>query len=451
MTNLIFLIVCLLFIFYITYILVGKDLLSPPIVFIGMFIVSTIFAIVNVKNWNIDYSFKAAFLIVTGCIVFAIPSIITYIKLKGYKLSQIDTSIVEIQYWKVALTIILDIIILYLYQKEIQKIANIGGYEGTNYQYFFRESTSYEGTLSVTTSIRMLMKFIDASAYIYAYAFIKNLFILKEKNIRSLLYIIPVILFVVKTLMSGGRLDILKIIAFCIVISYVLTCRKKSWNSLVSMKYIKIGIIIIILGIPTFYSMLSFTGRSTTRTMFESVSTYAGGPIQHFNQFVNDPPEKSDFFGNETLTPILNLLGDYKIIDYHNVVHLEFRQLGVTKGNVYTFFRRLLQDFGYFGMYFCTILVSMFFTIIYYFEIRCSRRSKESSVYILIIYAYLFYWIVFASIEQYSMIIISVQTILTLISIYLLKIFNMNIAIKDMKIYYIRDGLKNIRVRNEKK
>ncbi|HFR3870655.1 TPA: O-antigen polymerase, partial [Streptococcus suis] len=214
-----------------------------------------------------------------------------------------------------------------------------------------------------------------------------------------LLLLVPVFLFIYKTSLTGGRQDILKLLVAAIVQTYILQKAKVGWRKVISGRYMMIGLTGLLFGIPSFYYGLFLVGRTTTRSMMESVSTYIGGPIQHFNQFVQNPTSPSRYIRSESLTPILNILGDLGLIDYNETVHLEFRQLGVTIGNVYTFFRRPLHDFGPVGMYLFVFLVGVLFAYLYYVVIRSKRRSDLWDMNVMV-YSYLFYWIFLSSIEQ---------------------------------------------------
>lgn len=418
MDGLLLLIIILIFLFFVFYYTTGKDLLSPPIIMVIVFLLSSSFAFVNISNWNIDYSLYSTFLISTGIIAFFIPFYLFYYKSiradNDYVFERFEPRDLNISGYKWVITIVIDILILYMYRRNILMIVHNSGYTGLYVQWYFRNLTSMEGSESLSASIRLLIKIMDASAYIGVYVFLNNVFISGQKVFLNLQYLIPSLLFCTKALLGGGRQDLLKIIAFAIIALYLLNHQRDGWDYNISMKYIIIGMVLLIVVLPGFHYALSLTGRNTTRTMFQAISTYVGGPIQHFNQYVMDPIPKSEFFGNECFTPILNLFGRLKLIDYHNTVHLEFRMLGVTRGNVYTFFRRPIQDFGVIGMYLFTVLVSVFFSYYYFTKIKYCRISLNSDINI-IVYSYLLYWIVLSSVEQYSMTIISVQTLLTII------------------------------------
>lgn len=54
----------------IAFIACGRDIMSPSVVMVGVFLIATIFAVLNVENWNIEYSFSAYILLSTGLGVF---------------------------------------------------------------------------------------------------------------------------------------------------------------------------------------------------------------------------------------------------------------------------------------------------------------------------------------------------------------------------------------------
>lgn len=425
----------LLLLLFFNYFSSQRDILSPSVVMTAMFVVSTLFALINAKNWNIDYELLSTFYILSGIIVFsipvtiasnnvgAIPEIVSYRKL-------------SISTWKIIFAILVDLVIIYLYRKEMYQLAAQAGYSGQSIQWFIRNSTSYEGSIEFSAKIRLLVRFVDITAYIFLFTFINN-FIYNVKRKSNLLLLVPVMLFAYKTVLTGGRLDIMKLMFAAVVQAYILQKAKVGWKKVISGRYVMYGLTGLLVGIPSFYYGLFLVGRTTTRSMMESVSTYIGGPIQHFNQFVQNPTSPSRYFGSESLTPILNILGDLGLIDYNETVHLEFRQLGVTIGNVYTFFRRPLHDFGPVGMYLFVFLVGVLFAYLYYVVIRSKRRSDLWDMNVMV-YSYLFYWIFLSSIEQYSMTIISVFTLIAIILFYLLSIFYWQFTFTPRGIAFVR-------------
>lgn len=420
MEFLVILLIGLLFLLFFNYLFSQRDVMSPAVVMTAMFVISTTFALINARNWNIDYSPLSVFYILSGILVFSISVIIFSKKFEPVNEIVVRRTL-SIATWKILFAITLDLFIIYLYRKEMIQLATQAGYTGESLQWFIRNMTNYEASAEFSGRVRLLVRFVDITAYIFMFTFLNN-FVYKKIKIRDFLLLIPIFLFIYKTSLTGGRQDILRLLVAGVVQLYIIQKTSVGWKKVISTKYIFIGILGLILGIPSFYYGLFLVGRTTTRTLMESVSTYIGGAIQHFNQFVQEPLGSSRYFGEETLTPILNILGDVGIIDFRETVHLEFRQLGVTIGNVYTFFRRPLHDFGPIGMYLFVFLIGVFFSYFYYIVIRRNSRSFKWDINV-IIYSYLFYWIFLSSIEQFSMTILSLFTLIAIVLFYLLSVF----------------------------
>ena len=171
MGTLIALVITLTIMFLLTYYLCGRDLLAPPIIMTGMFLIGSVFAVANAIEWQIDYSFKAYLIIVTGIIVFDIPFFVYYqFSLKRQsELKICKEYIIHIDKWKVILTISLDLLLLFLYYKSVNTFVRNAGYTGVNVQLYFRNITGYEGTDNLNVLLRQLVKVIDVTAYIFTF------------------------------------------------------------------------------------------------------------------------------------------------------------------------------------------------------------------------------------------------------------------------------------------
>lgn len=407
--------------FIINFLVTKKDIMRPSIIMIVVFLFSTFIAILNYNNWHINYSFKAYSIISVNLLIAVLVDICFYNLysknkvIKEKKLRKLDVN--KIIYLVIVL---IEILTLFLYFKEIKRLAYLDGYRsGMNLLWHFRNITSYTAEESINGFVNLLLKLIDASAYVFSYILINNLLIKKVSKKDLILYSIPIAIFCIKVLMGSGRLDLLRLASYVLVISYIINKNKKGWNSNISFTYIKKALILIPFALFLFYSATSIIGRETSRTLFQYISTYAGGSIQHFNQYIQEPYIYSNHhFGEETFPGVYSALKKIGLTDYTRPVHLEMRKLGVTQGNIYTFFRRPYSDFGMIGVILMTFIVICFFSKKY----SCFATQKESfkNDISIINYGYLFYWIVLSSIEQYSIGIVSIGTIITIIYIYII-------------------------------
>lgn len=427
----------------IAYLITGKDIMRPAVVMIGMFVFSTFVALLNIFNWNINYSFKAFLIIITGLIVALLADYLSYIMSKHHKqklrTNESEIKKIQVDIWKYIIIIGIEIITLFLYYQEIKRLAYLDGYiPGSNLLWHFKNITSYTAKEGVKGTISLLLKIMDAVAYVTAFIIINNIYSGKSKKKETIILFIPIILFVIKVLLGSGRQDLLRIASFALITSYIMCKNKVGWNKNISKKFTLKLFVFVPVALILFYGASSLIGRSTTRTAFQYLSTYAGGSIQHFNQYIQEPIQYTNYhFGEETFPGIYSFLNKIGVTNYSRPVHLEMRKLGITQGNVYTFFRRPYNDFGYLTTMILTFIILFLFGKKYssYSDTKDSFRMDIS----IIIYGYLFYWIVLSSIEQYSISIISLGTLVTILLIYLIYFCIVNVSIKKGRIIVLKN------------
>lgn len=110
--------------------------------------------------------------------------------------------------------------------------------------------------------------------------------------------------------MTGGRSSILQIAATTLIISYILYHHAIGWGYVLSWKYIRIAFICLVVGLPVFYLALPLVGRSTDKSLFDYISAYMAGSIQHFNQYIQNPSPDAVVFGEESLVSLQSFFGN---------------------------------------------------------------------------------------------------------------------------------------------
>ncbi len=428
----------------ISYYITERDIMRPINIMLAVFCLSTLVTLLNGTNWNINYSGKAYFILTSGFVISLIADYFAFIKSKHYKNdAEIARPIkkISVEKWKLIFIIAVEVVTLFLFYKEIKRLAYLDGYiPGSNLLWHFRNITSYTAEESISGIVSLLTKFMDAVAYVMTFLLINNYLSEKFKKHDFVLYLIPVVLFAIKVLMSSGRQELLRWASFAIITSYMLYKFKVGWKKNITSRYVGKAIILVPIALCLFFYSSNIIGRSTSRTMTQYLSTYVGGSIQHFNQYISDPTTTTHF-GEETFPGVYSFLKRFGITNYTRAVHLEMRRLGITQGNVYTFFRRPYNDFGFIGMLLFTFIVIYLFSNAY-----SSFQYKKDSYrndYSLIVYAYLIYWIVLSSIEQYSIGIISIGTVMILVFMRLIYYFLVQFQVKSGKIIiYKEKGIK---------
>jgi len=316
---------------------------------------------------------------------------------------------------------------------EVKRIAETNSWF-TNIFYAYRiiSSHSIEKTTEQYMNVFVLqsMKIVIVSGFFFAYIFINNVFICKKKLKENFLNLIPPILLCIMTLISGVRTNILRLCIFCLVCGYILLQYKKNWEIKTSWKFIKILAIVCILVLGLFSISQAFLGRTGSTKIFDVISNYAGAPIQHFNQYIQSPPPKNEIFGQETFTGIWNFLNKIGLINQFYSAHEEYRFLDSNNyGNVYTLFRRFIQDFNIFGMCIMTILLSFFISFIYNGYIR-DKKINYKRMLIIIEYGYLFPIVAMSSIDNFVHDYFNVSTVLMFILLHIMYWFLFKVKIK---------------------
>ena len=97
MIYLLFFALCCMFI--IAYLINQKDILSPWVITIGMFLVSTVFAILNIETWDFQLSSITVIVILSGVFAFGVGELLvsamfekysTYKKSKPHRSTRMD-------------------------------------------------------------------------------------------------------------------------------------------------------------------------------------------------------------------------------------------------------------------------------------------------------------------------------------------------------------------------
>ena len=199
-------------------------------------------------------------------------------------------------------------------------------------------------------------------------------------------------------------------------------------------KYIKIGAIALIVVFIAFY-LLKYLVRvgNTVNSILDYIGYYAGGSVQNFNLYIQDPPASSKtIWGQESFMGIYSTLEKFKLVDLSGVYltnsNLEFRQSnGVAIGNVYGAIRRYYNDFGIGGVIVLQMIASTFFNTFYY----CLKKaSNNHSKFIYLFYAYLFYHVYELPIDDtFFKNFISFNMITTFIVLYIVYYIFTNVKI----------------------
>lgn len=419
------LLVSVVVLFLLAFLLSGRDILAPSVVMCAMFVLSATMAILGTDRLGISLGEKTCVILIAGILTFILTeTIFQHIFQRdvtiGEKCRQKARArgrsfgAVGIQGWIIILGILLDLFVIAWYVKNM--IAVAGGIGGTYREVAVQNTVKSWDTTLINPLLGQLLKLTKVMGYIAGFVFIQHLLAREKGCFQAIGLIALMALSQAPSLLAGERGGILQFIAALLVYYYVLLHQKNGWHKNLSWKFIRIGIFCVVIGAPLFYYSLKWIGRGTLESLFDYAIKYVGYPIYSFDLYLEDPVPPVAF-GEESLGGLRSFISRVLGVDiYVRNTNLEFRyQNEIKMPNVYTFFRRPLHDFGFGGMLIFTILVSCLFSWIYYSKIKWRHRSKKTDCWILA-YGYLFHWVAFASIMQYSESLLSVNTIIIMLA-----------------------------------
>lgn len=396
------------------------DILSPATFFIFSFIIGLIFANLSYNRWeavnhiNVD----VFFILISGSLIFLIINLMMYKKfvLNGSsKDFGNDTYIINNSIRKALIIIVVDAAIFYFFYRYmiyiVDKYDAFNRYNVQSLSAAYRALYGHDTIISDSDLMPGILRygtyFIQMSAYICLYPFINEILIKKKFRYSLLLYLVPAFIFISYGLICGSRSDLIKITISGFFLFCVLFLRKMGWDKNSIIKIIKKGFLTIILLAIVFFLASIIVGRSALNgSFFDSfllqIYGYVGAPIVHFSQYLDDPIH-SAIPGEESFTNLFLFLDSHGLLEITRTTHLEYRQLvGGIYGNVYTFFRRPLSDFGYLGMYIFILVVALFFSVFYYKIVRNKNMNNFIFRFLLIMYTILVQWLAYATIDQIS-------------------------------------------------
>ena len=419
------------FLFFIAFLLSKNDIMAPSVIMCVMFIISTTVAILAADNVKIIFGGKSCAILIAGIFTFVIAEaffrLLFQRKVKCrekrqslHELQGHHFQAARIQECLIVVTIIIVTLILFGYV--VVTMRTVGGFGKTLRSVQTQTVTTTQYNLSLNTFLVLGMKIVKALGYIAGFVLLQRMLSKEKGALLSLGLVLLMIMSQIPTFLSASRGGFLQFVIALLAEYNILWHQKNGWYRNISWKFIRIGILCIAIGIPVFYYSVVWMGRTSwnsMRSMTEVINIYLGYPIYLFDWYVKKPSSPTNF-GEESLIGVRIFLQRFFSMDMSiRNPNLEAHYAnGYFLGNVYTFFRRPLHDFGFIGMLVFTVFVAFLFSWLYYGKIKWKPRTVKTDCWSLV-YGFLFFWIVYSSIVQYSMVIISLDVLTTLVTIVL--------------------------------
>lgn len=349
--------------------LFDKDVFSPACLICESYVLAVMCAIMNIDLWGIDLSSSTIKIIIIGVLAFIIPSSIflhTYVNkvMKKSKEEVIQNGtpfLLRKSIYLFFVMVQLITLVLYFYYV-VKTVGGIGNaFNISNIMNQYREGTSYGDLDSLIPAyVNQLVKISQIIAYISIYNILYKKMILKEKNNIVFLNATSIVLYLLLTLLSGGRYKMISFFIGGLIMWNIIN--KKISNKKFNFKN-TLKITIIVLSILLIFSQTrTLVGRTNKQGFISYISTYFGGSIELLDLYMKSPIQDSNIIGKESFYAINSTLSKFGIVKPYRM-HLEFRSSnGIVIGNVYTALRCFYYDFGIIGVIVLQMILSLIWT-----------------------------------------------------------------------------------------
>lgn len=419
------------------------DVISPGFLCGIMFMVSCIFLILYVEEWNIHIGLRTIGIILIGLLMFwggeywANKNSI-YTKTIGKKKKKAKLNYIEVNVWILISIILMMVLATVLYYRELVEFAYENGYtEGSKdtMLFYVRRATVLKG-ISISSRgyeglyVSLISTMSFAWAYISLYILIYNYILFRYKK-NCLYYIIICLIYILQTVLSGGRTGLIYFCVIALVMFIIINDKKHGVSFKGALKYMGLAIGILCVLLVVFYNIGGLTGKTEIYSLKDTLSIYLGSSIYSLDQFVEGTSSvgESPYFGAYTLTGVYNVLAKVGIMDGKEIINLLpfVKMTSTDETNVYTSFMRYIADFGVAGFAAIQFLMGTIFGTCF----RWVKKEERLGVF-TIIFSIMMICIFQISIEErFFMNIISMGYIIRFVWIVIFyKIFVDKIHIK---------------------
>lgn len=416
--------------------LLDNDILSPLAVFSESFLLSFIILSININEWNVNLSLKTIGIFLLGYLTFVFVTIVCkrlYDKQASQKEpKRIKNKLIVVNKYCYTILLFISIIIAFLYCKAFyNSVGGVSSLEELSRAInYYRISVSYNlgDAIPIPTIITQLYKILKMFSLVAIYVFANNYFYKKrsQENVRLIIYLIPILIVLPLTLLTGNRIEMATLIIAIIIIFNIMS---QKYGYKLNLKTIQKYFVLLICGICLFSFTKDITGRTSASKGFDYFSIYFGAPVELFDLYMKSPKTKSEFFGKETFWSANNFIRKIQGKNEY-LIHLPARDInGNSLGNVYTAYRNIYQDFGLIGLILLVGFEALVFSKMYY-TIKSNSKVGIISIYEIMYALMMHVLFFFAFSEQFYNSVISINYVILLILAIFIKYFLTKIKIE---------------------
>lgn len=390
--NLIFLLLVLIFLVLLLDLLLSDgDIFAPPCMLCVIYFICVLLSLYNYEFWSLQaFQSQTVGIIFAALCVFSIVyfclNFLLYGKRAGKSRKPLTpeecrSRVIPYRAKAFRLTVAFQTLVVAISALTILRLGS-----GSSWAYILAsyKQSMYSGEVSLPEYLEWCNRFCGALGYLYLYIFVNNA-VMQRSFRKNLKYLVPVVLHVVRSIVTGNRYNLLAVLAGGVYGFYILYQLRTGWKKTFRMKYLFWGVGGLVLVLAAFVALKRAAGRTDNIDPIYYISMYASGSIKLFDWYLADPVAKSTIWGKETFSGLNNFLGNRGIGQTYDI-NLEFRFIGKTNlGNVYGALRRYYQDFGFGGAMVLVGLASGIWSVLYA-KLTYARNRNRGLLLILFMY-----------------------------------------------------------------
>ena len=385
----IFLIILLLFT-CLAYVVSYREMVSPFFCFNVSMIVAYSLVIANISNWNVQISEKFVLYIITALFSWMTGSCLVRLFYNYNKINVANNNLNRSYPYKLLFLITLLCTFVYVsYQ-----IYSVIGYSSLELTSILR--TIYDRTVLYHYKppfvVNQLMEITIGILYITICRVLLEKSKIRKVNLFLKLTIITGVVLIV---FSTDRNIIIRMFLFYIMLKTILLySQQKRINNYT---VIRRGLTPVLI-FSGFFFLLGLLKKYTS-DFLNSVSIYVGSGLYNYNTWLNDNSGVY-LLGTYTFRTFIRVVYTFVGLPINNddifgeFIVFEGGNGYVYSSNIYSAFHEYTMDFGFYGMIIFPFLLSIFFEFVYQYA------KRKSSMLYWVLYASLFYPIVYMPISE---------------------------------------------------
>lgn len=375
----ILLLMVVLFVWAMSFIVSGYELMSPVSLALLGVCVSVTLSIVGFTTWNqVALGWEGFTVVAVGSISLLAGTLLAE-RLVGGKVARLARTEGEGDYkagaWKYALVLAVLVLAVCVrvaetYQMAVEMGADVSTYSSAatavrNSMSSIHSSAGVRVGVGFSLLERQLEKVSVVSGYVAVYLIVKSL--MSKDWIRSVLSGAILAMSCLFCLSSGARTTILYYVVALVVVYAVLALHAGRKSKELSVRLLAGCSVIAVIGAIFFYLASSLVGRRASSGIVEYISFYYGcgtPALQHILDTGGLPqlaPGVRSFYYLFSVPYKLGMISDYPSYS------IAWVDMGGHGCNIFTGFARYFFDFGIAGVIILSALAAMFMTLLYRF------------------------------------------------------------------------------------